>query len=267
MSEPAPRAIMIDGEPVAPGHDAMVALDDGLVRGDGVFEGMRAYDRRVRTPDLHLDRMERSCAAIDLPFDRTRVASDLSAFLEHTSVPDCSVRAMLTRGGHLILREEPLFDLPASWALSPQRHRPTPLLAHSKTLSYAAYMQANRAAKAAGANEALFVDADDDAVLEAPTSSFLWLEGDTLVAPPLERGILDSITRRLVAEVTPLEVRDRTLAQMADADAGMLVSTVLESQPIHEIQGVVAWEPGHRRRDEIRAALAELSRARTADPA
>lgn len=262
MSTGPPRAVMIDGVFVAPGEEARVVLDDGLVRGDGVFEGLRAHGGRLRTPGLHLDRMARSCGEIDLAFDRAAVAAALDAFVAGVSRPDCGVRVMLTRGGQCVVREEALFDLPASWVLSPQRHRPTPLLSHSKTLSYAANMQANRRAKAAGANEALFVDADDDGVLEAPTSSFVWLEGETLVAPPLQRGILDSITRRLVGEVTELAVRDRPLAALADADGGMLLSTVLESQPVGEVQGVARWDAAGRRLEELRAALGELTRAR-----
>ncbi|MCB0881403.1 MAG: aminotransferase class IV [Thermoleophilia bacterium] len=266
MSQSPTTAVMIDGRFVAPGQEARVVLDDGLVRGDGVFEGLRAYGGRLRTPGLHLDRMARSCAEIDLAFDRAAVAAALAAFIRGLSSPDCGVRVMLTRGGQCVVREERLPDLPAPWVLSPQRHRPTPLLSHSKTLSYAANMQANRRARAAGADEALFVDAQDDAVLEAPTSSFVWLEGETLVAPPLERGILDSITRRLMAEVTELAVRDRPLAALSDADGGMLVSTVLESQPVAEVQGVARWDASGRRLDELRRGLADLTRARLGAP-
>lgn len=253
---------MVDGTLLPAGEPALIPLDDGLVRGDGVFEGLRCYDGSPRTPERHLERLARSAAEISLECDTDLLAAEMAAFCAHLSHPDCGVRVMLTRGGRRIIREEPLPRPSSSWALSPQLHRPTPLLSHSKTLSYAANMQANRRARAAGADEALFVDADTRRVLEAPTSSFVWLEGDALTAPPLELGILDSITRRLVGEVTTLAVRDRTLEELAQADAGMLISTVLESQPVHEVQGVVRWDPGNRRLGEIRAALAELSRNR-----
>ena len=46
-------ALMIDGVLVA-ASEASVPLDDGLVRGDGVFEGMRLYGRRPRTPEAHM---------------------------------------------------------------------------------------------------------------------------------------------------------------------------------------------------------------------
>jgi branched-subunit amino acid aminotransferase/4-amino-4-deoxychorismate lyase len=125
-------------------------------------------------------------------------------------------------------------------------------------------MQANRRAKAAGANEALLYDPDTTAILEAPTSSFLWLEGDKVCAPPLSTGILDSITRRLVAEVTELHVHPRRLDDLQDADAGMLVSTVMELQPVHGVLGVVAWDGVPARLERLGRDLAEISMARAA---
>ena len=58
-----------------------------------------------------------------------------------------------------------------------------------------------------------------------------------MCAPPLSTGILDSITRRLVSEVTELHVRARTLDDLQDATGGMLVSTVMELQPVHGVMG------------------------------
>jgi branched-chain amino acid aminotransferase len=260
----APR-IMVDGVLVPEGAPVLVPLDDGLVRGDGVFEGLRAYDRRPRTPDAHLERLARSAAEVDLPVDVPLLARELTAFCRATSRPDCAVRLMLTRGGTRILREEPLPQPPAAWTLAPQAHRVTPLLVGAKTLSYAANMQANRRARAAGADEALLVDADAGTVLEAPTSTFLWLEGDRLVAPPLEAGVLDSISRRLMDEITPLAIRTRRVEDLATAEGGMLVSTVMELQPVGEVLGVARWDAGARRIGELRAALAELCRARARD--
>jgi branched-chain amino acid aminotransferase len=262
MSGNTATRIMIDGELSPPGSPARPLLDDGLVRGDGVFEGLRAYARRPRTPREHLDRLAKSAGEIDLPLDRGLIARELDALCAASSTPDCAVRIMLTRGGQRILREEPLAQLPESWLLSAQAHRITPLLIGSKTLSYAANMQANRRAKAAGAHEALLYDPDGNGILEAPTSSFLWLEGDKVCAPPLSTGILDSITRRLVSEITELHVRARTLEDLQDADGGMLVSTVMELLPVHGVQGVVEWSGVPARVAGLRAALAEVSAAR-----
>ncbi len=70
-------AVMIDGQVVPSGATVAVPLDDGLVRGDGVFEGLRSYDRRLRDPDAHLRRMARSAARVALEFPHAALADDL----------------------------------------------------------------------------------------------------------------------------------------------------------------------------------------------
>ncbi|MEQ8834296.1 MAG: aminotransferase class IV [Miltoncostaeaceae bacterium] len=262
MSEPV---VMIDGRLIPAGTVPVVPLDDGLVRGDGVFEGLRAYGRRLRDPEEHLDRMARSAARIDLPFPRDEVADDLARFAAATSSPDCGVRAILTRSGHRIVREEPLPALPASWALAPVGHRISPLLIAAKTVSYAANMQAARAATAAGAHAPLLIRADDRAVLEGHIFSVCWIEGETVVFPSLETGILDSLTRRLVFEACEgVTVRDVPVEHLAHAEAVLAVSTVIESQPVHEIVGVGTYATDGRRLAEVRGALATATRERLA---
>lgn len=50
----------IDGELLDPGEAFLPLPDDGLLRGDGVFEVARVYGGRPFALDLHFDRMERS---------------------------------------------------------------------------------------------------------------------------------------------------------------------------------------------------------------
>jgi branched-subunit amino acid aminotransferase/4-amino-4-deoxychorismate lyase len=120
-------------------------------------------------------------------------------------------------------------------------------------------MQAAREATAAGANTALFVEADSRTVLECPVASLVWFEGADVCAPPLSSGVLDSITRRLLAEVVDLQVRPRTLDELADADGALVISTVLESRTVREIQGVAVYDIASPRVAEIAAALHEAS--------
>ena len=257
----SPPLLMVDGVVVDPAARTLV-LDDGLVRGDAVFEGLRAYGGRVRTPELHLDRLERSAAAIRMPLDRAVVTAELAELESRLGSEDIGVRIIVTRGGQRILREEPLPGIPAPWTLAPVAHRITPLLAASKTVSYAANMQANRVAADAGADQALWIRSDDEAVLEGPTFSVGWIVGEELRFPPLSHGILDSITRRLVLEcVEGVREVDARVGDLADADGMIVVSTVTESVPVDRLVGVGSYDPDGRRLNEIRAALAEHVRA------
>jgi branched-subunit amino acid aminotransferase/4-amino-4-deoxychorismate lyase len=235
---------MIDGRLVPAGHVARVAVDDGLVRGDGAFEGMRLYGRRPRTPDLHLDRLQRTADAIGLAVDRPRLEDELAAFCEATASPDCGVRLIVTRGGQRVWREEAIVpEDPAGIRLLPVPHRITPLLVGAKTLSYGANMEAGRRARAAGCHDGLLVDADGGLVLEGPTWSLGWLEGDTLVFPPLELGILDSITRRIASGTVPARERRAEIADLAAADGALVLSTIQEARPVAEIRGVASFDP------------------------
>jgi branched-subunit amino acid aminotransferase/4-amino-4-deoxychorismate lyase len=221
-----------------------VAVDDGLVRGDGAFEGMRLYGRRPRTPDLHLDRLQRTADAIGLALDRPRLEDELAAFCEATASPDCGVRLIVTRGGQRVWREEAIVpEDPAGIRLLPVPHRITPLLVGAKTLSYGANMEAGRRARAAGCHDGLLVDADGGLVLEGPTWSLGWLEGDALVFPPLELGILDSITRRIASRAVPVRERRAEIAELAAADGALVLSTIQEARPVAEIRGVAGFDP------------------------
>ena len=253
--------LMVDGVFVDP-TDAVLRLDDGLVRGDAVFEGLRAYSGRLRTPGLHLDRLARSAVAIGMDLDRAAVELDLAALESRLEGGDVGVRIIVTRAGQRILRDEPLPSTAAAWTLAPVAHRITPLLSASKTVSYAANMQANRVAAAVGADQALLVRADDEAVLEGPTFSVGWVVGEELRFPPLAHGILDSITRRLVFEcVEGVREVDARVRDLADADGLLVVSTVTESVPVTSLVGVGAYDPDGRRIREIRAALAQRVRS------
>jgi branched-subunit amino acid aminotransferase/4-amino-4-deoxychorismate lyase len=255
-------ALMIDGRLVPAGDVPRVALDDGLVRGDGVFEGMRLYGRRPRTPDLHLDRLGRSAAAVGLALDRALLEAELREFCRATASPDCAVRLIVTRGGQRVWREEPLTPEPAGGLrLLPVPHRITPLLVGAKTLSYAANMEGGRRARAAGCHDALLVDADAGLVLEGPTWSLAWLEGRTLVFPPLDLGILDSITRRIAREALPSAERRAPLGALTAADGALVLSTLQEARPVAEIAGVASYDPAAEGTLAAAAAICEAAAA------
>ena len=258
-------ALMIDGALVPAGEVARVALDDGLVRGDGVFEGMRLYDRRPRTPGRHLDRLARSAGAVGLAIDRGLLEAELERFCGATAAPDCAVRLIVTRGGQRVWREEAIPPPPPDGVrLLPVAHRVTPLLVGAKTLSYAANMEAGRRARAAGCHDALLVDADSGVVLEGPTWSFCWLDGGALVFPPLDLGLLDSITRRLACEAMPARERRAGLGELAGADGALTLSTVMEARPVAEVQGVARYDPASKPVLAAAAAIREVIAAAVA---
>src|SRR5215211_9366704 len=188
----------LDGE-IRPAEETFVpATDEGLLRGDGVFEVVRVYDGRPFALTDHLDRIERSAANLALGWDVPRAELEAEAprlLGARGDGFDGCLRIVLTRGGRRLLLTEPVPAGPERARLGFVTYAPTRVLDGIKSLSYAGNMLASRLARERGFDEALLVT-PHERVLEAPTSSIFWAGRDrALCTPPLEDHILASITR------------------------------------------------------------------------
>lgn len=224
---------------VLPAAEARVpATDDGLLRGDGVFEVLRLYGGRPYALEPHLERLARSAANLRLPVDLAAVRADAERLLAAAAgAPDAGLlRIVLTRGGRRLLLTEELPDHVEAIRLATVTYAPVRLLDDVKSLSYAANMLATRLAKERGADEALLVT-PHGRVLEAPTSSIFWVAGGDVFTPPLSDHILASITRALTMELAGAQERSATLDELLAADEAFLVSTTRELQPVASIDG------------------------------
>jgi branched-chain amino acid aminotransferase len=210
--------------------------DEGLLRGDGVFEVIRLYGGRPFALDDHLERMERSAEKLRLPLDTAAFRSDAETLLGVAAPRDALLRLVQTRGGRRIATLEPVPDRSQPVRLALVEFAPTRTLDGVKSLSYAANMLATRLACERGADEALLVT-PHGRLLEGPTSSFFYVIGDELCTPPLSDHILDSITRRRMMAV--IEVRERPAAvdEIADMSEAFLAGTTREGQAVSAIEG------------------------------
>lgn len=239
----------IDGH-VSATADATVPLpDDGVYRGDGVFEVIRLYRGRPFALREHLDRLERSAAAIELPVERALIERELEALLDELGDEDGQLRIVLTRAGRRVLLTEELPERGAAVRLAAVSYAPSIILTGVKSLSYAANMQATRIAKARGADEAVLVR-PDGIVLEAPTSAVFWVSGEgTLRTPALEVGILDSITRAKIVRELDVSEGEFKDVELRAATEAFLASTTREIQPVAAIDGRELDAPGPRTRE------------------
>ena len=259
----APELASVDGRIAETSEARIPAADDGLLRGDGVFEVIRLYRGRPFALGEHLDRLERSAAAIELSIERTAFEDEISALLAEFGEHEAQLRLVATRGGRRIAFTEnlpPYADV-ESIAVASVTYSPTEILNGVKSLSYAANMQASRLAAARGADEAILVR-PDRIVLEAPTSTVFWVTSDgRLRTPALDVGILASITRdRLVRE---LEVEEGSfpLEDLEAASEAFLASTVREVQAISAVNETELAEcPGKRTESAAGAFAAILDR-------
>ncbi|HET9719293.1 MAG TPA: aminotransferase class IV [Solirubrobacteraceae bacterium] len=224
----------LNGE-IMPAPQAMIPVtDEGLLRGDGVFEAVRVYDGVPFRLEEHLLRLERSARNLRLPLDLEAVRGEVRQLLSRAGSGEDrpeAVRIVVTRGGRRIVLTEELPKLPERIRLGSIAYAPTRVLDGVKSLSYAANMLARRLAEEAGFDEALLVT-PHGRVLEATTSSVFWVKAGRLYTPPLSDHILASITRALVLDVTDAEERESTLEDVLDAEEVFLASTMREVHPV-----------------------------------
>ena len=239
-----PTLVILDGAVMDVADAHISVADDGLLRGDGVFEVARIYAGRPFGMDEHLERMARSAEILRLPFDADAVRADAITLLAAGEPGDAMLRLVVTRGGRRIGMLETLPERPETISLQTITYTPTRVLDGVKSLSYAANMLATRLAREQGADEALLVTAHGR-VLEGPTTSFFYVLDGALHTPPLSDRILDSITRRALFAVTDAAERVTTLEDVAAASEAFLASSLREVHPVHAIDGVaLAQAPG-----------------------
>lgn len=227
---------------IAPAGETLVPVTDpGLLRGDGAFEVVRVYDGTPLLLGEHLDRMEGSAANLRLEgmFHRQRYEAETAELLEARggrSFDGC-LRLLLTRAGRRVLITEPLPSQPEVARLASVTYAPTRVLTSIKSLSYAANMLCTRIAHERGFDEALLVT-PHGRVLEAPTSSLFWVDGEgTLCTPPLDDHVLASITRAHLLHLLDVEERSIALDELkATAREAFLASTTREVQPVGAIE-------------------------------
>ena len=244
---------------VVKADESVLTSDDlGLTRGDGCFDATRvvtdeAGNHRIDHLAEHLDRFQRSSAALDLPdVDRAAWRSLIDELLAGWDVSgEAMLKLMITRGREsvpggpitgiatltpiaestLLQRRNGITVVTLSRGTSSDAYLDAPwLLGGVKTLSYGVNVAAGRAAATRGAEDVIFVSTDGY-LLEGPTSAVLWWSGGALHTTPVGgTGILASITQQAIsgaaaAEGVPTNYRLGTVADLRQADGAWLVSS------------------------------------------
>lgn len=261
-----PDLIYLNGELVPREQAGVSVFDHGLLYGDGVFEGIRAYDGRIFRLEQHLDRLERSAKAImlELPLSRQEMIQVHIQACRANEIRDGYIRTVVTRGeGDLGLdpckcANPTLFIIAASIQLypeelyetglelittSPRRNSPNSLDPGIKSLNYLNNILAKMEANLAGVPEGIMLT-QDGMVSECTGDNIFIVRDGVLITPPVEAGILDGITRRAVlecAEAEGIPVREKLFAitEVYTADECFLTGTAAEIAPVARVDGRV----------------------------
>ena len=246
--------VLVDGERVEPENASISVFDIALLRGFGCFEALRSYKGIAFRQREHLDRLERSAAALNLSLP---LRADMDKWVaDRAGEGDCTVRVVVTGGtdekgsgedSRFIVFSEPLHPVDEAISLLPVEAPWHPdgavsELTGAKTLSYGPNVAARFHAKAEGYGDALLVGRSGN-VLEGPTNTVAWIKDGVLETPELALGILASVTRQAVLDVAariglPVDEGIFPLQRMLDADEVVALSTLREVQPVTRIGDV-----------------------------
>lgn len=214
--------VMIDGQLLSPEQATVSVFDRGFLYGDSVFETIRTYQGKPYALQEHLARLRRSAARvyIDVPVSDAELQAEVQRLLAHRAQsqagsPESYLRIMLTRGQGEMGLDPALAERPTRVLIAGPLHPPA-AQAYERGISvitfktqraadatdaegakignYLVAVLAMRAAKAAGATEALIVDREERVIEGASSNLFYVVEG-CLHTPPLEAGILAGVTR------------------------------------------------------------------------
>jgi branched-chain amino acid aminotransferase len=252
----------LDGR-IGPAEEtAIPVVDEGFIRGDGVFEVVRVYGGRPFALADHLERLERSARNLRLGWEmpRRELEREVAEVLEGRGGDsfDGLVRLVCTRGRRRLVMTEPLPPTPDRVRLAFVTFAPTRVLDGVKSLSYAGNMLASRLAQERGFDEALLVT-PHGRVLEAPTASIFYVAEDGVLAtPPLDDHILASITRDRLMRLVEVEERPVTGDELLRCREAFLVSTTREAQPVAAIEDHELAEVGERTRQAQQALRAHI---------
>jgi branched-chain amino acid aminotransferase len=245
-------------------------LDHGLLYGDGIFEGIRAYNGRVFRLERHIERLFDSAKAIrlEIPMPRQEVEQVVLETCRRNDIRDGYIRLLVTRGpGDLRLSPQscktptliviarvvaPLFE-DSTRALSARggsgltvitsafrRNAPDALSPSIKSLNYLNNVMARMEANDRGADEAIMLDREGY-VTEGSADNLFIVTERALVTPPTStnlRGITRETMLRLADEHgIRTEERRFALFDLWTAREAFICGTFAEVAPIASVDG------------------------------
>lgn len=260
-------SIFLNGEFIDSRERALVPLyDHGLLYGDGIFEGIRAYGGRIFRMQDHMDRLYHSARAImlEIPYSKKELGEILLETVRRTGLEDAYIRLIVSRGpGDLGIdprkcARPAVYIIASALALYPKekyakglrctiastrRNRPDALNPQIKSLNYLNNIMAKIEAIHAGVDEAIMLN--EAGYVAEGSADNIWavLEG-VMCTPPTHVGILDGVTRKVIMEICeeeriPWRERNMVVHDLIRSDEVFLCGTGAELIPVVEIDGRV----------------------------
>jgi branched-chain amino acid aminotransferase len=267
--------IYIDGQYFDEQNAKISVFDHGLLYGDGIFEGIRAYNGRVFKLKEHIDRLFYSAKAIllTIPISHAEMIKAVVDTCRENGLRDGYIRLLVTRGvGTLGLnpnkcKRPSVIVIADKIQLYPKEYYergldiitvPTTRNLHNavnpaiKSLNYLNNILAKIEANNGGCEEAIMLNSEGY-VAECTGDNIFIVRGNELLTPPLSAGALYGITRGVVMDLAReagLKVSEPNLTRydIFNADECFVTGTGAEVVPVVKVDGRVigTGKPGPR---------------------
>lgn len=247
-----------------PKEEALISVfDHGLLYGDGVYEGLRAYGGRVFMIDAHLQRLERSarCLGIDLPKTTHEIMTLIEQGMKRNNLSNAYIRLLVTRGIGpigpdptpccdpqliMMVRDIPPLHGQRQGGIrvalsSVRRCGVDSATAQIKSLNYLPTILGKREANRMGVDDVILLD-PRGFVAEAPVANVFIVRDGEALTPSRASGILEGVTRTVVMDLlrksgVQVAEKDLTPYDLSVAEEMFLTGTHAEIVPVEEYNG------------------------------
>lgn len=255
--------IYSNGEYVPKSQATTSLYDHGFLYGDGVFEGIRAYNGRVFKLDEHIDRLYDSATAIALkiPMSKEEMKEAILETLRKNNLTDAYIRPIVSRGvGDLGLdpRQCPtpnIYIISQEWGamygdlyevgltaitVAIRRNAPDALSPNIKSMNYLNNILAKIEANEKGGDEAIFLD-NNGYISEGSGDNIFVIKNGKAVTPPtinnlkgITRAAAIDILKEMEYSITEVNIG---MFDLYTADEIFVTGTAAESAPITKVDG------------------------------
>ncbi len=255
--------IYIDGKWVPKSEAKVSVFDHGLLYGDGVFEGIRAYNGQIFRLSQHLDRLWKSAAKIELkiPVAQNQLANLVKESIRRNNFSDAYIRLLVSRGvgdlgldpnkcpvPNIIIISDKLALYPANFyenglesaIVSVRRNITEALDPAIKSMNYLNMILAKIEALKKGVPEAIMLNAQGH-VAECSGDNVFYVKDQAVITPPVSAGVLEGVTRAAVMEIvktkTSFKLREALFKpeELLKADEVFFTGTAAEVIPVTRI--------------------------------
>ncbi len=258
-----PNLIFLNDKIVKDTEGLLSTLDRGFLYGDGLFETLRAYEKKPFRLEDHVTRISNSAHYFDIPFRYTsqQIRQIIEQLLAANNLQDAYIRMTLSRGlgvnglistgtgtPTFVIHAKPLAAYPASLyktgvslITSHIRRSTTCPISYHKTLNFLTNYLIKREASEKGAHDALILNTDNH-IAECAVSNIFVVEKSAVITPSLKANVLPGITRKIVLELCKengIHASEELFGveRVIGADEVFITNSLMEIMPVSKIDG------------------------------